>query len=138
MVEPSGFLKVMDFGIARLAVEPAAAADRATLTAAGSVVGSPDYMAPEQMLGEEVDARTDIYSAGAVLFECLTGRRVFEGATVYDLLRKHLEHAPTDPREIVPEVPEPLARAVLKALAKEPKDRWPSALAFHDALAELA
>src|SRR6185295_4882050 len=137
VVEPSGFLKVMDFGIARLAVEPAVA-DRAALTAAGSVVGSPDYMAPEQLLGEEVDARTDIYAAGAVLFECLTGRRVFEAVTVYDLIRKHLDESPTDPRLIVPDLPEPLARVVLRALAKQPGDRWPSALALHDALAALA
>src|SRR5918993_1974082 len=76
LVDPTGFLKVTDFGIARLA---GAQSDGGALTADGMIVGTPAYMAPEQLLSEPVDGRTDIYSTGAVLFECVTGRRVLEG-----------------------------------------------------------
>ncbi len=132
VVDPNGFLKVMDFGIARLA-ERTEDSDQ-QLTAAGSSIGTPDYMAPEQIMGEEVDARTDIYAAGVVLYECLTGKPVFSGPTVHALIAKHIDQTPDDPRTLNPGIPKKLARIVLIALAKKPSERWQSADAFHNAL----
>src|SRR5258708_19201183 len=77
VVEPSGFLKVMDFGIARLANPPQGKG----LTEAGMSIGTPDYMSPEQLSGGELDLRSDLYSAGVVLYECCTGRVPFQGQT---------------------------------------------------------
>jgi serine/threonine-protein kinase len=133
VVDPSGVLKVMDFGIARLADPPAGQG----LTQEGASIGTPDYMSPEQLAGLELDARSDLYAAGVVLFECVTGRVPFEGATTWALLAKHLEEAPPDPRTWNGEVPEALARVILKAMAKEPGERYQSAGAFYDALTAL-
>src|SRR5213592_3104239 len=87
VVEPSGFLKVMDFGIARLANPPQGKG----LTQEGMSIGTPDYMSPEQLLGMELDARSDLYAAGVVLFECVAGRVPFDGESVYAVVAKHLE-----------------------------------------------
>jgi serine/threonine protein kinase len=132
LVDQSGFLKVMDFGIARLAAHPAEPGQ--ALTAAGVVVGTPQYMAPEQLFGEPVDGRADLYATGAVLFECVTGRPVFEAPSLVALLARHLEDAPPDPRQLNPDVPEPMAAVILRALARRPPDRWPSAAEFLRAL----
>ena len=135
VVEPSGFLKVMDFGIARLANPPQ---DKAKgLTKAGMTIGTPDYMSPEQLSGSELDPRSDLYSAGVVLFECLTGRVPFEAETTWSLIAKHLEEAPPDPRTLNPDVPDALAMIVLKAMGKRPADRPRSAGELHDALAAI-
>jgi serine/threonine protein kinase len=130
VVEPNGFLKVMDFGIARLANPPKGKG----LTEAGRSIGTPDYMSPEQLQGLDLDARSDLYSAGVVLFECLTGRVPFEADTPWSLIAKHLEESPPDLRGLNAEVPEPLAQVVLKAMAKSPDDRYASAVEMHDAL----
>lgn len=121
----------MDFGIARL-IEGQKPGEG--LTRAGTAIGTLEYMAPEQIMGENVDARADIYAAGAVLFECLTGRPVFSAPSVTALMMKHIEEAPEDPRAIHAEVPEAFARIVLRALAKKPSERWQSAAAMHEAL----
>src|SRR2546426_7140714 len=135
VVEPSGFLKVMDFGIARLANPPQ---DKAKgLTEAGMTIGTPDYMSPEQLSGSELDPRSDLYSAGVVLFECLTGRVPFEADTTWSLIAKHLEEAPPDPRTLNADVPDALARVVLKAMGKRPEERYRSASELHDALAAI-
>jgi eukaryotic-like serine/threonine-protein kinase len=133
VVEPNGFLKVMDFGIARLANPPQGKG----LTEAGMSIGTPDYMSPEQLSGLELDARADLYAAGVVLFECVTGRVPFEAATTWALVAKHLEEAPPDPRSLNDEVPQGLASVILKAMAKEPDGRYATASAMHDALAAL-
>jgi serine/threonine-protein kinase len=130
VVDATGFLKVMDFGIARLANPPKGKG----LTEIGTSIGTPDYMSPEQLTGAELDARSDLYSAGVVLFECLTGRVPFEAETTWALVAKHLEEAPPDPRSLNPDVPAELARVVLKAMAKEAKDRYQTAAELHDAL----
>lgn len=135
VVDANGFLKVMDFGIARL-IEGAKAGEG--LTGAGVAIGTLEYMAPEQIMGEAVDARTDVYSAGTVLFECVTGTPVFTAPTVTALMMKHIEEVPRDPRELNPQVPAGLAEAILRALAKKPADRWQSAAAFHRALEGIA
>ncbi|HYT03411.1 MAG TPA: protein kinase [Gemmatimonadales bacterium] len=133
VVDPSGFLKVMDFGIARLANAPHGKG----LTQEGMSIGTPDYMSPEQLSGMELDVRSDLYSAGVVLFECLTGRVPFEAESVYALIAKHLEGSAPDPRTLNPDVPEALARVILKAMAKEPADRYQTAGQMHDALAAI-
>jgi serine/threonine-protein kinase len=133
VVEPNGFLKVMDFGIARLANPPKGKG----LTEAGMSIGTPDYMSPEQLSGLELDARADLYAAGVVLFECVTGRVPFEAETTWALVAKHLEEQAPDPRSLNDEVPEGLAKVILKAMAKAPGDRYSTASEMHDALAAL-
>jgi HAMP domain-containing protein/predicted Ser/Thr protein kinase len=133
VVEPSGFLKVMDFGIARLANPPKGKG----LTEAGTSIGTPDYMSPEQLSGLELDPRSDLYAAGVVLFECLTGRVPFEADTTWALIAKHLEEEAPDPRMLNAEVPGALAVVILKAMAKDPKKRFESASQMHDALARI-
>lgn len=129
VVDPSGFLKVMDFGIARLT-------DRRKegLTSTGAAIGTADYIPPEQLMGENIDGRADLYSSGAVLFECVTGETLFRAPSVMALMAKHLEDPPRDPRSLNPEVPEALAHVILKALAKRPADRWATAAAMYHAL----
>jgi eukaryotic-like serine/threonine-protein kinase len=133
VVEPSGFLKVMDFGIARLANPPKGKG----LTEAGTSIGTPDYMSPEQLSGAELDPRSDLYSAGVVLFECLTGRVPFEAETTWALVAKHLEEEPPDPRKLNSDVPPSLAAVIVKAMAKDPANRYATATEMHDALARL-
>jgi serine/threonine-protein kinase len=133
VVEPSGFLKVMDFGIARLANPPQGKG----LTEAGMSIGTPDYMSPEQLSGGELDLRSDLYSAGVVLYECVTGRVPFEAETTWSLIAKHLEEEPPDPRALNPEVSEALARVILKAMGKTREARYATAAEMHDALAAL-
>lgn len=133
VVEPSGVLKVMDFGIARLAQRAAGAG----MTQAGMVVGTPEYMAPEQLLGDEVDARVDIYAAGVVFYECLTGRLPFVADSPITLIAKLLEEEPTPVRDVNPEVPPPLAELVMRAMARNAAQRPPTAAALHDSLERL-
>ena len=133
VVEPSGFLKVMDFGIARLANPPKGKG----LTEAGMSIGTPDYMSPEQLSGMELDPRSDLYAAGVVLFECVTGRVPFEAETTWALVAKHLEEEPPDPRTFNGDVSAALAGVILKAMAKKPEDRYATASEMHDALARI-
>ncbi|MEO8635992.1 MAG: protein kinase [Gemmatimonadales bacterium] len=132
VVDAQGFLKVMDFGIARL-VEGRQRAGPG-LTAEGSIIGTPEYMAPEQLMGQTVDGRADLYAAGVVLYECLTGHRLFEGTSFATLLLKQVQEPPPDPRTLVPGLPADVVALVLKALAKRPEDRWQSAGEFLQAL----
>ena len=133
IVEPNGFIKVMDFGIARLTHPPQGTG----LTQEGASIGTPDYMSPEQLSGMELDARSDLYAAGVVLFECVTGRLPFEAASMYALIAQHLEQVPPDPRTFNADVPEALARVILKAMAPERGDRYQSAGELHEALAAI-
>ncbi len=133
VVDPTGFLKVMDFGIARLANPPGGKG----LTQEGTSIGTPDYMSPEQLSGMELDARSDLYAAGVVLFECATGRVPFEADTMYALIAKHVEEAPPDPRTLNAEVPDALARVILTAMAKRPEGRYATAAEMYDALAAI-
>ena len=133
VVDPSGFLKVMDFGIARLANPPKGKG----LTEAGISIGTPDYMSPEQLSGADLDPRSDLYSAGVVLFECLTGRVPFEADTTWALVAKHLEEEPPNPRTLNADAPEALAAVILKAMAKDRERRFATASEMHDALARI-
>jgi serine/threonine-protein kinase len=116
------FVKVLDFGL----VKPAAvrAGEDSFATQAGLVVGTPGYMAPEIALSPTVDRRADLYSLGCVAYFLLTGRQVFEGETVMQVLAQHLQAAPTPPSQRAPSnVPPDLDRLVLECLAKKPEDR---------------
>jgi serine/threonine protein kinase len=132
IVEPSGTLKVMDFGIARLATRTEG------MTQAGMAIGTPEYMAPEQLLGGEVDFRADLYATGAVLFEALTGRTPFVADSPITLVAKQLEELPPSPQSLNAEVPEPLSALVLKTLAKDPNERPQSATELFEALDAIA
>lgn len=128
IVEPSGTLKVMDFGIARLATRTDG------VTQAGMAIGTPEYMAPEQLLGDSVDYRADLYAAGCVLFECLTGRPPFTADSPITLVAKQLEETPPAPGSINAEVPDQLSQLVLRTLSKNPGERPQSAAELHDLL----
>ncbi|MEV5830740.1 serine/threonine-protein kinase [Spirillospora sp. NPDC052242] len=123
-----GRAKVCDFGIARLA-------DATKITATGASAGTPLYMAPEQIRGERVDHRTDLYAFGCVLYEMLTGTTWVEtGANVGAVLYQHLERAPSPPRTLRPEIPGDLDALVLELLAKSPGDRPPDAASVAERL----
>ena len=119
-------VRVLDFGIAKLRDDNRATVQH--MTRAGDLVGTPQYMAPEQIKGETVDGRTDVYALGAMLYEMLTGRLPFEGTTVMAILSKHLTEMPPPPSQRRPELnlPPQLDGLVMAALAKEPAQRPPT------------
>ncbi len=132
MVTPSGRAKVLDFGIAKLTTPLAGVASPRTRT--GVVLGTPHYMAPEQITGPGTEARSDVYSAGIVLFEAVTGRQPFTGATDFDVMRAQVEAEPRSPHSLCPEVPISIEQIILCALAKPVAARFSSAAAMADAL----
>jgi serine/threonine protein kinase len=133
VVQPDGVLKVMDFGIARLAERKPDAGH----TQAGMIVGTPEYMAPEQLFGEEIDARADLYAAGVVIYECLTGRLPHEADTPMTLIAKVLEETPRAPRELQADVPPALSDIVMRTLSRDRDKRPSSAVELHDWLEHL-
>jgi tRNA A-37 threonylcarbamoyl transferase component Bud32 len=128
MIDGSGQTKVMDFGIAR------AIADPADLTATGLVLGTASYLSPEQARGDPVDARTDIYSLGCVLYEMVTGGPPFAGGTPLGLAYKHVHEEPLPPSFINQAVPGRLEAVIMRAIAKEPAARYASAEAMRRAI----
>ncbi len=118
----SGELKIMDFGIARASQ---VSAQDPSLTTAGTVMGTPDYMSPEQAQGKPADFRSDIYSLGIVLFEALTGQLPFSGDTVTQIVIAHIQQSPPRPRSLNPSLPPVLEETILRCLAKDPEKRWP-------------
>ena len=131
LLDAAGVLKVMDFGVARLLEHTT------VLTQAGMVVGTPAYMSPEQLLAEDVDGRSDLYSAGVVLYECLTGRLPFEAATPVSLIAKLLHDEPAPPATLNPEIPAVLSALILRLLAKSPDERPGTAAELRELLARL-
>jgi serine/threonine-protein kinase len=123
-------LKLLDFGVAKV-VDPGGAG----LTAVGQRLGTPSSMAPEQILGQPVDARTDVYALGVLLFQLLTGRKPFEAAEPDEVQRQHLEVPPPRPSALAP-VPPAFDAVVARALEKPAARRWPSALALLEAARE--
>ena len=130
MIDGDGTVKVMDFGIARLMGEN-------RQTRAGVAIGTPSYMAPEQLRGEDVDGRTDLYAAGALLYELLTGRVAFQADSDYSLMMQQLHEAPAPPSSITSGVPRALDAAVSRAMSKKPVQRFPTATDFSRALDEI-
>jgi hypothetical protein len=121
-------VKVLDFGVARFTEGEEA------VTHSGAVVGTPAYMSPEQADGQPLDARSDLFSLGCVLYRMTTGRQPFARASVTATLRAVADHVPPAPREVAPGLPPPLSDLILRLLAKSPDDRPPSAGATADAL----
>jgi HAMP domain-containing protein len=131
----TGDLKIMDFGISRVqSVGPAAGG----LTTAGMVMGTPDYMPPEQAQGRPADFRSDLYSLGVVLFETFTGRLPFTGEGVAAILLAQVQQAPPRPRSVHTAVPEELEIVILRALEKDPARRWQTAYQVEAALSAIS
>jgi serine/threonine-protein kinase len=131
MLLDSGAVKVMDFGIARLL-------GAARMTRSGRIVGTLEYLAPERVRGQEGDVRSDLYSMGIVLYEMLTGRLPFTSDSDYDLMRAQLEAPPPRMEALGARVPPAIDAAVMRALAKNPDERFPNAAEFRAALEGVA
>lgn len=121
-----GTLKITDFGIARL--------ESSTLTQAGTVLGTPTYMSPEQFMGQTVDGRSDLFSSGVILYQFLTGEKPFIGSSITTIMHKVLKEEPISPSELNVQVPPAFDAVVKKAIAKRPDDRYQTAAEFRDAL----
>jgi len=132
MITKSG-AKLLDFGLAKPAIAPTTGvtvtntAGSSPVTEQGTIVGTYQYMSPEQVEGKELDGRSDIFSLGAVLYEMLTGKRAFEGKSPFSVASAILEKEPAPIPSIKPLTPRSLDHVVLRCLAKDPDDRWQSA-----------
>src|SRR3954453_20534739 len=122
MITKTGAVKVMDFGIARATTD-----GQAAVTQTAAVIGTAQYLSPEQARGEAVDARSDVYAAGCVLYELLTGEPPFTGDSPVAVAYQHVREDPKSPSEVNPAVPPALDAIVLKALSKNPANRYQSA-----------
>jgi predicted Ser/Thr protein kinase len=127
MLTAEGVAKVMDFGIAKVQ-------GGKSLTASGALVGTVFYMSPEQVRGEPVDARSDLYSFGIILFELLTGRVPFKDESDFSIMIHHVQTPPPPPTQLLPEIPSDLEDIVLRCLNKAPDQRYQSASEIHAAL----
>ena len=133
MLDAAGRVKLTDFGVARI-TDPDA--DTGEATRAGAMIGTPSYMSPEQIQGQPIDRRTDVFSAGVLFYQLLTGKKPFEG-TGWALARKIVQEDPVPPSQLV-QIPPDIDRVVARALAKSLDYRYPSARAFADALQRVA
>jgi len=125
ILSPDGTVKIADFGIARI--------ESSSMTQAGTVLGTPAYMSPEQFMGQTVDARTDIYSAGVMFYQLLTGERPFEGS-MSAIMHKALNTEPPRPSDISVTAPTALDMVVARAMAKRPENRFETAAQFAEAI----
>jgi serine/threonine protein kinase/Tfp pilus assembly protein PilF len=131
MVDEAGNAKIMDFGIARsLKVKG--------ITGAGVMIGTPEYMSPEQVEGKDIDQRSDIYSLGVILYEMLTGRVPFEGDTPFTIGVKHKSEVPKDPKELNAQISGDLSLLILRCLEKDKAKRYESAEELHSELEKIA
>ncbi len=120
MIDTDGNARIMDFGIAR-------SLEAKGITGAGVMIGTPEYMSPEQVEGKEVDQRSDVYSLGVILYEMVTGRVPFEGDTPFTIGMKHKGEIPKDPGELNTQIPQDLSKVILRCLEKDKEKRYQSA-----------
>jgi HAMP domain-containing protein/predicted Ser/Thr protein kinase len=130
IIEPNGGLKIMDFGIARLSRGKG-------MTATGMVIGTPDYISPEQAKGAQLDHRTDIYSTGIVLYELFSGALPFEGDSALGVVFKHIHENPPSIETKCPEIDPRIAKIVMKAIEKDPDQRYQSIAEMNKGLSEV-
>jgi serine/threonine protein kinase len=131
MIDREGNARIMDFGVAR-------SLESKGVTDSGSVIGTPEYMSPEQVEGKEVDSRSDIYSLGAILYELVTGQVPFAGNTPMSVALKHVTAAPVEPRGLNSHIPEEINRVILKCMAKAKEARFQGAKKLSEELQRIA
>ena len=120
MVDEGGDARIMDFGVAR-------SIEGKSITGAGVMIGTPDYMSPEQVDGKDIDRRSDLYSLGVILYEMVTGQTPFEGDTPFTIGVKHKSEMPKNPKELNAQIPDNLSRVILRCLEKDRENRYQSA-----------
>jgi serine/threonine protein kinase/Flp pilus assembly protein TadD len=130
IIDKQGNARIMDFGIAR-------SIHTKSQTSEGVIIGTPEYMSPEQVEGKEVDQRSDLYSLGIILFEMVTGRVPFEGDTPFTIGIKQKSEKPQNPKTLNPQIPDDLGRLILKGLEKNRENRYPSAEALRAELLKI-
>jgi serine/threonine-protein kinase len=132
LVNREGMLKVVDFGLAA-----AADYEDSRVTRSGAMVGTPAYMSPEQIRGEELDARTDIYSLGIIMYEMFTGQQPYRGKDTVSVIYQHIQGNFTPPSEVNPEIAPAVEAIILKAMSMDAKNRFQSMDAVHEALTQV-
>ena len=130
MVDKQGYAHIMDFGIAR-------SMKAKGVTTSGMMIGTPDYMSPEQVEGKDVDQRVDIYAIGVILYEMVTGTTPFQGETAISIALQHTREKPRDPRELNNQIPVELSRTILKCMEKDRMKRFQNINELHDELDKI-
>jgi len=130
MLTPQGVVKLMDFGLAR-------SGNESGLTITSSTVGSLDFMSPEQVKSEPTDERSDLYSVGVSLYQMVTHQRMFRATSGYSIMEAHVKETPRPPIEIQPTLPKPVSDLIMMSVAKDPTQRFQTADAFRNALAQV-